>query len=752
MRILWRASMPFLLLHLAALYALCTGATRGEVVLCLTLYLPRMFFITAGYHRYFAHRGYRLGRPMQFLMALGGTLAGQKGPLWWAGHHRYHHRHADEPEDIHSPRQGFWWSHVIWFLVDRYHTTPLGEVRDFARFPELRFLDRYWILPPMALAAVIWLAGGGRAFLVGFCVSTVLLYHATYTINSLAHIWGRRRYATGDDSRNSFVLALITGGEGWHNNHHHYPAAANQGFFWWELDPTYYGIRVLSWLGLATGLRTPPSHVLTSDLEERPRTTGGAALIVVLLLAVAAAGSCHRAPQRLGSGRIPADGDPAAASRGEQTLLGRTYGYGVPFYRESAYWNVWKVWGLPARPPDFEAKLRERYGLHPAPYDNGGLPMGLTWARDKLKGERGFTVDCMLCHGGSIGGTSMIGLPNTTLDMEQLMQDFDAAEGRKMPSLFPLAEVRGLNNADAMAAVLTSMRRPDLSIDLISWATNSPPDLGWTEMPQIDTPAWWIWKPKKWIYYDGIVDARSHTSGAFTLTGEFHSPSGQDLIEQYDAWMDVRVYVQDRVRAPPYPLPIDAARAARGAKIYHSDTARCADCHGTYEGSPPRLVDYSTPITPLSQVQTDPERWEKMTDAFIDKYNSIAWYSANYKARRKSERPKGYVAPPLTGLWATAPYLHNGSVPTVLDLLSPAASRPARYYRLTTTDLTAYDPDKLGWKVIDCPPATCSDRTLPHPRMIYDTSRRSYGNGGHTWGVDLGAAEKRDLVEFLKTL
>jgi stearoyl-CoA desaturase (delta-9 desaturase) len=752
-RFVWGASMPFLLLHLATLYALFTPATAGSVTLCLSLYVVRMFFITAGYHRYFAHRGYRLGRPMQFLMALGGTLAGQKGPLWWAGYHRHHHRHADKPEDIHSPRQGFWWSHTLWFLVERYEATPLDEIRDFARFPELRFLDRYWILPPMALAAVVWVAGGTRAFLIGFCLSTVLLYHATYTINSLAHVWGRRRYATPDDSRNSFLLTLVTGGEGWHNNHHHYPAAANNGFFWWELDPTYYAIRALSWLRLATGVRTPPAEVLTRNLEQDRRPAGSpAALGLVLLAAAATTSGCSRGPQRLGSGRVPPDGDPAAIARGEQVLLGRTYGYGIPFYRESAFRNLWKRWGLSSAPPDFDAQVREHYGLHPAPYDNGGLPMGLTWARDKLKGERALTMDCMLCHGGSVGGVTMIGLPNTTLDMERLTRDLDALDGRNTPVIFPLAEVRGLNNADALAAILMSFRRPDLSMDLVAWAINSPPDLGWNQMPQIDTPAWWNWKPKRWMYYDAILDARSHTAGTFTLMGQFHSPSGKDLLEQYDAWMDVKIYIQDRVRAPAYPLPVDAARAARGAKVYHAEPARCADCHGTYEGSPPRLVDYSTPITPLGQVQTDPARWETMTDAFIDKYNSIPWFSANYKARRKSERQRGYVAPPLTGLWATAPYLHNGSVPTVLDLLSPPARRPARYYRQATTALTAYDPDKLGWKVIDCPPATCTDRTLPYPRMIFDTSRRGYGNGGHTWGVQLSDEQKRDLIEFLKTL
>jgi stearoyl-CoA desaturase (delta-9 desaturase) len=746
------------MVHVAALCVLLTGATWSDIRLGFALYVVRMFFITAGYHRFFAHRSYRLGRVMQFVMALGGTLAAQKGPLWWAGLHRHHHRYADQPEDVHSPRRGFWWSHARWFLVDRYLATPVDTIRDFARFPELRALDRHWILPPFALGTAVFFAGGLRALVVGFFVSTVVLFHATFSINSLAHLWGRRRYATGDDSRNSLALALLTGGEGWHNNHHHYPAAANNGFFWWEVDTTYYGIRVLSWLGLASGVRRPPPGVLTlARLEPRAASPRAARACVILLVALAsllatALTGCNRGPQQLGSGRVPADGDPAAIARGEQTLLGRTYGYGVPFYRESAYWNLWKVWGLPARPPDYEARVRERYGLHPAPYDNGGLPMGITFARDRINGERAITMDCMLCHGGSIGGVSLVGLPNSTLDMEQITRDLDAADGRKTASVFPLAEVRGLNDADGLALILTALRKPDLSIDLLAWWTTSPPDLGWNEMPHIDTPPWWGWKAKRWLYYDGIIDARSHTSGTFTLTGQFRSTSGRDLLEQYDAWMDVRAYTLDKVQPPPYPLPVDAARAARGAEVYHSSAAGCAPCHGFYEGRPPQLTDYSTPITPLADLRTDPERYEKMTDAFIDKYNTIAWYSARYKARPKRERLRGYVAPPLTGLWATAPYLHNGSVPTVMDLLSPPAARPARYYRHPTTELSAYDPEKLGWTIVDCPAPACSDRTLPYPRMIFDTSRRGLGNGGHTWGVELSAEQKRDLIEFLKTI
>ena len=259
------SSIPFLALHLVPLLAIFTGVSRTDLIVCAALYLGRMFFITAGYHRYFAHRSYKMARVPQFLMALGGTTAAQKGPLWWAAHHRDHHRYADTDRDIHSPSKGFWWSHVGWFLSDRFKATNVDGIRDFARYPELRWLDRHDWVGAWALAAVTFLLSGWSGLVVGFFTSTILLWHGTFLVNSVAHVFGRRRYETDDTSRNSLLVALATGGEGWHNNHHHYPASARQGFFWWEIDPTWYGLRILSWVGLVRGLRTPPERVLVSD-------------------------------------------------------------------------------------------------------------------------------------------------------------------------------------------------------------------------------------------------------------------------------------------------------------------------------------------------------------------------------------------------------------------------------------------------------------------------------------------------------
>ena len=259
------SSIPFLALHLVPVLVIFTGVTRTDLIVCAALYLGRMFFITAGYHRYFAHRSYKMARVPQFLMALGGSTAAQKGPLWWAAHHRDHHRYADTDRDIHSPSKGFWWSHVGWFLSNRFKATNVDGIRDFARYPELRWLDRHDWVGAWALGIATFLLFGWSGLVVGFFASTILLWHGTFLVNSVAHVFGRRRYETDDTSRNSLLVALATGGEGWHNNHHHYPASARQGFFWWEIDPTWYGLRMLSWVGLVHGLRTPPERVLVSD-------------------------------------------------------------------------------------------------------------------------------------------------------------------------------------------------------------------------------------------------------------------------------------------------------------------------------------------------------------------------------------------------------------------------------------------------------------------------------------------------------
>jgi len=194
-------------------------------------------------------------------MAFGGGTACQKGVLWWAGYHRRHHQFADTERDLHSPRKGFWWSHVGWILCDKYSSTDTDAIKDFARYPELRFLDKHDWIPMWALGVTCFLVGGWSGLIIGFFLSNVLLWHATFTVNSLAHVFGRRRYDTADTSRNNLFVALLTGGEGWHNNHHHYQSSARQGFFWWEIDVVYYVLRLLQAVGVVRDLRQPPARV-----------------------------------------------------------------------------------------------------------------------------------------------------------------------------------------------------------------------------------------------------------------------------------------------------------------------------------------------------------------------------------------------------------------------------------------------------------------------------------------------------------
>jgi stearoyl-CoA desaturase (Delta-9 desaturase) len=262
-------NLPYWGVHIAAVVGVAmVGFSWAGVAWALGLYFGRMFFVTGAYHRYFSHRTYKTSRWFQFLLGLGATTTVQKGILWWAAHHRHHHRASDQPDDLHSPVQGgFWWSHHGWILAHDFQGTDYDSIRDFARYPELRWLNRLFLLPPIALAVALFFIGGPVALFYGFFLSTVLLWHGTFTINSLSHVIGKRRYETTDDSRNHWLLALITMGEGWHNNHHHYQASTRQGFRWYEIDLTYYILRGLAAVGLVWDLKEPPAHVI----ENRPK-------------------------------------------------------------------------------------------------------------------------------------------------------------------------------------------------------------------------------------------------------------------------------------------------------------------------------------------------------------------------------------------------------------------------------------------------------------------------------------------------
>jgi stearoyl-CoA desaturase (delta-9 desaturase) len=269
-----KKTIAFWGVHIAAIAGIALlGFSWTGLALAILLYLPRMFFVTAGYHRYFSHRSYRTSRVFQFLMALGAVATGQKGVMWWASHHRKHHRFSDEPGDVHSPRDGFWWSHMGWIMSYEHEETDMTAVRDLARFPELMLLERFWMVPPVLTGVLAFAFGGWFGLVWGYFVAQVLLWHGTFTINSLSHVIGTRRFATSDDSRNHWALALITLGEGWHNNHHHRPGVARQGLMWWEIDGSYYVLRALAAIGVVWDLRAAPAKDKGAKAEAAEATT-----------------------------------------------------------------------------------------------------------------------------------------------------------------------------------------------------------------------------------------------------------------------------------------------------------------------------------------------------------------------------------------------------------------------------------------------------------------------------------------------
>ncbi len=282
-----KQEIAFLIVHLLPLAAIWTGATLFDWVMCAFLYFFRMFWITGGYHRYFAHKSYKTSRWFQFVIAFMAQTSAQKGALWWAAHHRHHHRHSDTPEDPHSMKlYGFWYSHVGWIIGPDYKETDYKTIGDYAKYPELVWLNKHYLVPPVTLAFLVtalgaWVNGGSPLLMfthhglstlfIGFFLSTIITYHGTFSINSIMHKFGKQRYESGDESKNSVWLALLTLGEGWHNNHHYYEVAARQGFFWWEIDITYYGLKILSWLGLIHDLKGVPDHIKYSKNKQHAR-------------------------------------------------------------------------------------------------------------------------------------------------------------------------------------------------------------------------------------------------------------------------------------------------------------------------------------------------------------------------------------------------------------------------------------------------------------------------------------------------
>jgi mono/diheme cytochrome c family protein len=422
------------------------------------------------------------------------------------------------------------------------------------------------------------------------------------------------------------------------------------------------------------------------------------------------------------------------AERGKKALEERNFvppSWSLPGYR-----NVWKQWGLAEPPADFDRAFRERYGLPLAPYPNNGYPMGLREAKGLF--GKGLATDCMLCHGGAILGKSYIGLPNSTLDYQAMFEELSAADGRAVKTPFAFSNVRGTTEAGAFAVYLLSFREPDLRL------RSEPLDFGLRDDLCEDPPAWWLFKKKRTIYHTGGGDARSVRSLMQFMLSPLNPPSAFEREEA--TFADIQAYLKT-IEPPKYPLPIDAELARKGEQLFLQN---CAKCHGTYG----KDWTYPNKVVPLAEIGTDPTRYHGLSEKFGRYYNR-SWFAQEKQGWLADEYPgkfqPGYQAPPLDGIWATAPYFHNGSVPTVYHVLNSKA-RPKIFTRSYRTGEEDYDPVKLGWKVqvLERGP----DPSVPplERRRVYDTTRPGRGNGGHPFGDKLSEPERMAVIEYLKTL
>jgi mono/diheme cytochrome c family protein len=429
-------------------------------------------------------------------------------------------------------------------------------------------------------------------------------------------------------------------------------------------------------------------------------------------------------------------GEPSAAERGKEALLGRSFTPATIALR--GYQNAWRHWGTGAKEPPrpYAEAFLAHYGLHPAPYPNGGYPMGLREGPGLF--GKALSTDCMLCHGGSIFGQSYVGLGNATADVQAFFEDLASTDSWSAKTPFRFCNVRGTSEAGAMAVFLLGLREPDLKL------RSQRLEFGLHDEMCEDTPAWWLLKKKKTMYHTGSGDTRSVRSLMQFMMTPLNPLSRFEREES--TFADIRAYLLT-LQPPRYPFPIDPSLAARGESLFNET---CARCHGTYG----EKWTYPNRIVPLEEIGTDRARYDGISPEFAAYYNK-SWFAQEHRGWLADGYPGvitgGYQAPPLDGVWATAPYFHNGSAPTVYDVLNSTA-RPKIFTRSYRTGREDYDPAKLGWKVQILERGADAQLPVFERRKIYDTTLRGRGNGGHHYGDHLTDAERKAVIEYLKTL
>jgi fatty-acid desaturase len=251
----WKFALVIGAFHLGALAALFDFRWSALGVFAVTWVLTQNIGIGVCYHRLLTHRGYTVPKWLEYTMAVFGTMALQGSPVYWVAVHRLHHQYTDKPGDPHSPRDGKWWSHMGWILNGSLHNDSAILKRyapDLMKQGFYRWLNRFHWLPVTVMGFALLAVGGWSWPLWAVFLRVTLGLHVTWLVNSATHMWGSRRFDTRDDSRNNWWVALLTGGEGWHNNHHAFPVSARHGMAWYEVDVNYLGIWMLEKVGLAT--------------------------------------------------------------------------------------------------------------------------------------------------------------------------------------------------------------------------------------------------------------------------------------------------------------------------------------------------------------------------------------------------------------------------------------------------------------------------------------------------------------------